>query len=65
MPKYKVTVTFDRLNPKTKAIEKNSVREGVFYSSTPESAKKFYLRQFKENEPTRRKVRSVRVEETD
>ena len=63
MPQYRVKVTFDRLNPKTKALEKNAVREGTFWAVTREAAKKLYLRQFKENEPTRRKIHKIEVSE--
>lgn len=61
MPKYKVTIKFDRINPITKAVELGSVRENEIYSTTANDAKQFSLRQFKKNEPTRRKIHSVEV----
>lgn len=61
MPKYKVKITFDRVNPASQEVEKNSVRENEIYSTTANDAKQFSLRQFKKNEPTRRKIHSVEV----
>lgn len=61
MPKYKITVTFDRKNPVTKKLEKKAVREGIFYSTDRESAKESYLKIFKQNEPDRRKIHKVEV----
>lgn len=61
--KYKVKIIFDRLNPITKKMEKETYREGVFSAVNAEAAKELYLKQFRRNEPTRRRIRSVKVEE--
>lgn len=63
MAKYKVKIIFDRLNPITKKMEKETYREGVFSAVNAEAAKELYLKQFRRNEPTRRRIRSVKVEE--
>jgi hypothetical protein len=63
MPKFQVTVTFDRINPTTKKLEKNSVREGMFFTIDAATAKAGYLQQFKKSEPTRRKIHKVVVKE--
>jgi len=58
---YKVTVTFDRMNPKTGSFEKDSERFGSIWAESKAEAKKQFLDQFKKNEPTRRKISSVTV----
>lgn len=61
MPRYKVTVKFDRTNPETNDIETNQVRESVFESENEESAKTEYLERVKENEPTLTEIKEVSV----
>ena len=63
MKQYKVTVHFDRSNPKTKVLESNIVREGQFYAENKSKAKEQYLNQVHNNEPTLIKVRKVEVKE--
>ena len=65
MPKYLVTVVFDRivrLPDNTKRIDRDQQRQGTAEASTGELAKAKYLRQFKKNEPDRRKIHRVTVE---
>lgn len=61
MPQYRVTVRFDRLNPVTNKLEKQSVREGTLAAASSLEAKDKYLKQFRKNEPTRRKIHHVEV----
>lgn len=61
MGMFRVTVTFDRKNPVTKKLEENSVREGTLEAKDARHAKTLYLKQFKKNEPTRRRIKSVEV----
>ena len=61
MPKFKVEVIFDRKNPTTGEIEKKTVRESEFWADTAKLAKQAYLKRFRENEPTRRKIHKVEV----
>ena len=63
MPKYKVTVVFDRKNPKTGASEKNSKRESEFFSPSAQIAKEEYLYRFRKNEPGLIAVNSTTVVE--
>ena len=61
MGMFKVKITFDRKNPVTKAMEYDSVREGMLEAQDARKAKTAYLKQFKKNEPTRRRIKSVEV----
>lgn len=51
MPRFKVTVKFDRVNPETNEPEK-SEREGIFEAEDAQTAEASYMLQFKNNEPT-------------
>ena len=55
MPKYRVTIDFERKNPRTGRKEK-SRREGELYAPDAATAKAAYVKQFEKNEPTRTKV---------
>ena len=64
LKKYKVTIVFDRLNVKG-VLEKDSVREyefGTIYLKA--GAKAEALKMFHADEPNRRKIKSVKVEES-
>lgn len=63
MPKFKVTVKFDRVGTQGE-IEK-SEREDVFESRDRNTAKKEFLRRFKDNEPNRRRIGRVTVEQME
>lgn len=63
MPQYKVTVTFDRKNPKTGALEKNSTRESVFFAPSAQIAREDYLHRLNKNEPEIMRVFKVTVDE--
>lgn len=58
---FEVVVIFDRKNPKTGILEKNMERRGTLYAKDQAEAKALYLEQFTENEPTRRRIHSVKV----
>lgn len=58
---FRVTVTFDRKNPVTGKYEEDSIREGTLDAGDARKAKTAYLKQFKKNEPTRRRIKSVEV----
>ena len=60
--RYFVTVKFERKNPITGVMEK-SERTGDVSADSREEAKKIYLKQFRDNEPTRRKISEVKVTE--
>jgi hypothetical protein len=60
MKTYCVTVKFERKNPIMGTLEK-SERSGTVEANSKDEAKKIYLKRFKANEPTRRKIESVRV----
>jgi len=60
MPKFRVTIDFERKNPRTARKEK-SRREGELYAPDAATAKRTYVKQFEKNEPTRTKVGAVTV----
>lgn len=61
--KYKVTVTFDRKNPKTGILERDMERWGDVWAADPGSARIQFLDQIKENEPTLIGLRTIKVVE--
>ena len=61
MGMFSVKITFDRKNPVTKRLEQDTVREGILEAKDAPAAKTQYLKQFKKNEPHRRRVKSVVV----
>lgn len=63
MPRYKVTVKFDRTNPETNEPEIDQVREGIFESESEETAKTEYLNRVRANEPTLTELKETTAEE--
>ncbi len=60
---YRVTVDFDRLN--SCSVLERSERSATIHAVTKAEAKQKYLKQFRRNEPNRKKIHSVKVELVD
>ncbi len=61
MPKFKYLIKFDRKNPQTDILEKNSERFGEFGADNRNEAEKHILAQFAKNEPTATRIREYSI----